>query len=82
MIYLWLTVLNLFNLCGLGLVLFALPGNWLMVIATAIFAWWQRDNNVISIYTIVVILLLAIIGEIIEFFAGPGGAKKAHPVNG
>ncbi|MCD4831824.1 MAG: DUF456 family protein [Anaerohalosphaeraceae bacterium] len=75
MIYFWLTLLLIINALWLGLVLFALPGNWLMIIMTVIFAWWQ--GGTFSGYTIALIIILAIIGEIIEFVAGAGGAKRA-----
>lgn len=77
MIYVWLTILVIFNACSLPLVLFSLPGNWLIVGATCFFAWWKWDERIFSIYTLVAIAILAVAGEIIEFFAGVGGAKKA-----
>lgn len=77
MIYVWLTTLILFNACSLTLVLFSMPGNWLIVTATGLFAWWKWDEGIFSIYTLIAITILAVIGEIIEFFAGVGGAKKA-----
>jgi hypothetical protein len=57
------------------LTFFALPGNWLIVISTFAFEWWQEGT--FSIPVLAVITLLAVAGEIIEFFAGMGGAKKA-----
>ncbi len=77
MIYLWLVILILFNACWLMLVLFTLPGNWLMVIGTCLFAWWRWDDGVFSLPLLITIAILALIAEIIEFFAGAGGAKKA-----
>ena len=77
MIYVYLTFLVLMNSCWLVMVLFTLPGNWLMVITTGLFAWWQWDAGVFSWPVLAAITLLALIGELIEFFAGAGGAKKA-----
>ena len=77
MLYIMLTILVLANACFLLLTLFALPGNWLIVIATAIFAYYYADDQPFSVYTIAAIVILALIGEIFEFFAGIGGAKKA-----
>lgn len=77
MIYVWSVILILFNACWLVTVLFTLPGNWLMLGTTYLFAWWQKDNAVFSMPLLVVVTVLALIGEIIEFFAGAGGAKKA-----
>ncbi|MBC8394301.1 MAG: DUF456 domain-containing protein [Deltaproteobacteria bacterium] len=77
MIYIWLTILILLNACWLATVLFTLPGNWLMVIGTSLFAWWQWDNGIFGWPLLVAITILALIAELIEFFAGAGGAKKA-----
>lgn len=77
MLYLWVTLLIVLNALWLVFTLFALPGNWLIVITTAAFAWWQRGQEVFSIYTLIVIAVLAFFGEVVEFFAGAGGARKA-----
>jgi uncharacterized protein YqgC (DUF456 family) len=77
MLYLWITLLILLNGFWLLLVPLSLPGNWLIVICTALFAWWQREQGVFSIYTLIAITVLAFLGEAIEFLAGAGGAKKA-----
>lgn len=77
MIYFWLVCLLVLNFCWLGLVFFALPGNWLVVISTGLFAWWRWEDGIFSIYTLIAITLLAFVAEIFEFFAGMGGAKKA-----
>lgn len=77
MLYLWLTILVLINAFCLLLVLFGLPGNWLIVTLTCLFAWWRWDDAVFSIYTLVVIALLAVLGELVEFLGGMGTAKKA-----
>jgi uncharacterized protein YqgC (DUF456 family) len=77
MIYVWLSLLILLNLCWLVTVLFTLPGNWLMVVGTYLFAWWQWDRGIFGWPLLVTITLLALIAELIEFFAGAGGAKKA-----
>lgn len=75
MFYLWASLLVLLNAFWLMLGLFALPGNWLIVISTVLFAWWQWDSKPFSIATLVIIVVLAIAGELIEFFAGALGAK-------
>ena len=75
MVYIWILLLLPVNALCLLLVLFALPGNWLMVALTCLFAWWQK--GVFSIYTLIAIGILATLGELFEFFGGMGGAKKA-----
>ena len=39
MLYFWLTILTFCNTVWLGLNFLALPGNWLMVITSCLFAW-------------------------------------------
>jgi uncharacterized protein YqgC (DUF456 family) len=77
MLYLWLTLLIILNAFWLVLVLFSLPGNWLIVITTSLFAWWQWESHLFSVYTLIAIAVLALLGELVEFFAGTAGAKKA-----
>jgi len=77
MLYLWSIILILLNTCWLGLAVFGLPGNWLIVISTCLFAWWRWDDAVFSIYTLIAVAALAVLGELVEFFAGMVGARKA-----
>lgn len=77
MLYVWSILLVLLNAIWLVLVFFGLPGNWLIVISTCLFAWWRAEDNVFSVYTLLFIAALAILGEVVEFFAGMGGARKA-----
>ncbi len=77
MLYLWLIILLLLNGLWLSLVLFGLPGNWLMVLATSLFAWWRWEEGVFASWTLIAVAILALVGELIEFLAGLVGAKKA-----
>jgi len=77
MLYLWSVILILLNALWLVLVVFGLPGNWLIVISTALFAWWRWDDAAFSIYTLIFITGLAVLGELVEFFGGMAGAKRA-----
>jgi len=77
MVYLWSILLILVNAFWLLLVVFGLPGNWLIVISSCLFAWWRAEDGVFSIYTLVAITALAVLAELVEFFGGMGGAKKA-----
>jgi len=76
MLYVWLIALLLLNLVWLSLGLLALPGNWLMVITTLLFTWWRHEDGVFSAYTLVAIVLLALVAEIIEMLAGAGAARR------
>ena len=75
MLYLWSSILVVLNAGWLLLVLFGLPGNWLMVLSTCLFAWWQRDQGIFSGWTLIAITALALLGELIEFLAGMLGAR-------
>ncbi len=77
MLFVFSILLVAINAVWLGLVIFGLPGNWLMVLTTCAFAWWQREQGVFSVVTLVAITVLAVAGELIEFIAGVGGARKA-----
>jgi uncharacterized protein YqgC (DUF456 family) len=77
MLYLWLIILVVLNALWLALVLFGLPGNWLMVLTTALFAWWWWDEGVFSGAVLIAIAVLAVLGELVEFFAGTAGARRA-----
>lgn len=77
MLYVWSILLVLINTGWLGLVLFGLPGNWLIVISACLFTWWRWDDRVFSIYTLIVIAVLAVVGELFEFFGGMRGARKS-----
>jgi uncharacterized protein YqgC (DUF456 family) len=75
MIYFWSILLIIVNAFWFGLVFLSLPGSWLMIVTTILFALWQK--NVFSVYTIIAAVILAVIGEVLEFVAGAGGAKAA-----
>lgn len=75
MLYFWLTLLVIVNAFWLALVFFALPGSWLMIITVISFSLWQK--GIFSVYTIIAAVILAIIGEILEFISGARGVKSA-----
>lgn len=77
MLYVWLSILVVLNAAWLVLVLFGIPGNWLMVLSTCLFAWWRCDQGVFSGWTLIAITALALTGELVEFLAGMLGAKGA-----
>jgi len=77
MLYVGSSILVLLNLLWLVLVLFGLPGNWLMVLSTSLFAWWTWDQRVFSGWTLMAIAILAALGELMEFLGGLVGARKA-----
>ena len=58
--------------------LFSLPGNWALLGLTALFAWLvpHDSSRGVTWNTVWILLVLAIVGEIIEFVAGAAGAAK------
>lgn len=76
--YAWAALLIVVLLIGWVLTAFTLPGNWLMVLATAVFAFFFPDVEGGGIGWVVVgiLLLLAILGELIELAAGAIGAAR------
>lgn len=75
--------LVLLNTLWLGFVVLGLPGNWLMVLSTLLVAWWQWDAAahggpaLFHLATLIAVVALAVLGEVLEFFAGVAGAKRA-----
>lgn len=62
-------------LVGLVLIPFGLPGLWLMVLALIGYAALTGFERV-SVLTLVVVVLIAVAGEVLEAFVGFGMAKK------
>jgi len=58
--------------------LFGIPGNWIMILILALWAWWQPSENLwdISWWTIAVFVALAGLGELLEFAASVLGTRK------
>ncbi len=59
--------------------LVGLPGNWIVVGAAAIYAWWLPGEGRLSIgwNTVIGLVVLAALGEVLEFAAGALGVTKA-----
>jgi hypothetical protein len=72
-----LALLLLLNAAGVVLVLFQLPGTWLILIATGIVAWLLREPNIFGPWTLLVLLLLAVLGEVLETASGAVGARRS-----
>lgn len=65
------------------LVILGLPGTWLMAAFVGLFAWWQWDparaatDQFLGVPVLIALLVLAVLGEVLEFAAGAAGAKRA-----
>lgn len=77
--YFWALLLMAGNLGALAGTMFALPGNWVIVLLTALFAWLVRGPGGLGIgwWGVGALLALAIAGEVVEFVAGAAGAAKS-----
>ena len=74
-----ITLLIIAVISGWGLTLVGLPGNWLMVVAVALYAGFAPTTGVtaISWTTTLVLAAIAAGGELAEFGAGIWGARRA-----
>jgi uncharacterized protein len=56
-----------------------LPGNWLIVVLTGVYAWLVPAQSSIAIgwKTLIALLFLATLGEIVELLAGAVGVARA-----
>ena len=83
MVYLWATLLLLLNAVWLLTVVLGLPGTWLIVVSTALVAWWQWGDpatgqpGMFSLTTLIVIVVLAGLAEGAEVLTGVVGSKRA-----
>jgi uncharacterized protein YqgC (DUF456 family) len=78
MVYLWASLLLVANGAAWASTLFMVPGNWLIVLFAALYVWLLPAgyDPRVSWYAVGAALLLAVVGEVIEFTAGAAGAKK------
>ena len=73
-VFLWAVVMAIVNLVWLALTLLGLPGNWLMIVTAALVTWWV-DPPLIGKGVFIAVVLLAGVGEIVEFCAGALGSR-------
>lgn len=66
-------------LASWSLTLLGVPGNWLMVAATTIYAYFMPADSraAITWQPVVILLVLASLGEILELLAGAAGTASA-----
>lgn len=68
-------------LAALPLQVLGLPGSWLLA-ADALFLRWFAGPERISIATIVVLAVMALLGEMMELWTAASGARTGPPVKG
>ncbi len=76
-------VLSLFifvAVAGLISHVFGLPGNFIILADSLLFGWYDGFNEV-SVKILIILLGLALLGELVEFIVGVLGAKKYKSSN-
>jgi len=69
-------LLCLLTIGGIAMILFTLPGTWVIVLAAFLYSL-VRDFQAGSDWTVIILLaVFAVTGEVVEFVAGALGAKK------
>jgi uncharacterized protein YqgC (DUF456 family) len=78
MVYLWLVLLLTALIIGWLLTLFSLPGTWVMVLAATFYAWLMPPDSAwdLSWPAVIILLGLALLGEILEFVASALGVSR------
>jgi len=76
MLWLYYILLILIVFAGLALVTVTLPGLWIMTAATAIYSLAPHEHR-LGHKTLLVLVILSVIGEVLEFSAGGAAARKA-----
>ena len=75
-----LTIYSLLSIAGLFFVFIGLPGNFIILILSTALAWYY-NFEIIKIKILIVLLVLAILGEVLEFALGIIGSKKRKSSN-
>ena len=72
-----LALLLLVNGAGVVMVVFQLPGTWVMLAGTGLVAWVLWDDGYFGWWTLGLLLALAILGEVVETASGAVGSRRA-----
>lgn len=76
MIYVWLTLFILGIMAAWGINLIGMPGNWGIVVISLVWFFFSPASFQFSWMVILALVLLALVGEAIEFGASVFGTKK------
>ncbi|MCC5824365.1 MAG: DUF456 domain-containing protein [Phycisphaerales bacterium] len=68
-------IVVLFAWLGVGLVALTLPGMWLAILVALLVDLWRPE--VMSTWVIVAAIVLALLGEVIEFTSSAAGSRKS-----
>jgi len=78
--YVILAFYLLFSLAGLISLIFGLPGNFVILGASMLYGWYGGFQE-ITVKIIIILIVLALAGELIEFLLGILGSKKYESSN-
>lgn len=78
--YVVLAFYLLISLAGLVSLIFGLPGNFIILGASILYGWYGGFDE-ITVKTIIILIVLAVAGELIEFLLGILGSKKYESSN-
>ena len=78
--YVILAFYILFSLAGLVTLIFGLPGNFIILGVSILFGWYGGFQE-ITVKIIIILIILALMGELIEFLFGILGSKKYESSN-
>jgi uncharacterized protein YqgC (DUF456 family) len=78
--YLVFTVFLIVALAGLISLVFGLPGTFIILADSVAYAWYKGFNE-ITTKVIIILIILAALGELLEFLLGILGAKKEKASN-
>lgn len=70
----------IFSIAGIISHFFGLPGNWIILVFSVLLSWAGNFDK-IQLISLIVLLALALFGELIEFLLGIIGAKKYEASN-
>ncbi|MEL6211704.1 MAG: DUF456 domain-containing protein, partial [Pseudomonadota bacterium] len=76
MTYVYATALTLLNVLLLASILFNLPGAWIMILIALLVEWWM-PGEMFTWATLTVAVVLATIGEVLEFTMSAKAARRA-----
>lgn len=78
MAYVAACLLLIFNLVAWASTLITLPGNWILLGFTILYAYFLPADTYprVSWTVVIVVAVIALLGELIEFLAGAAGAAK------
>jgi uncharacterized protein YqgC (DUF456 family) len=77
MVWLYYLLMLIVLLLGWAVNILGLPGLWLMVAAYGLYGWLSGWNVYVGWPSLIIVVVLAVLAEIVEFLAGAAGSARA-----